>query len=88
MIAKAIGTVSSSGAKLRGNGYVGVRVLFTVCLNFVLFENSLALVEDVMHPVRCSTVCWVSTASLGCSFMPRVGAGVGWKKKKRIKGRS
>lgn len=30
MIAKAVGTVSSSGAKLRSNGYVGVRVLFTI----------------------------------------------------------
>jgi len=65
---------------LWGNGYVGVRVLFTVCLNFILVENSLGLVEDVMHPVRCSVVYLVSTASLGGSFMPRVGAGVAGKK--------
>lgn len=64
-----------------------MRVLFTVFLNFILFENSLALVEDAMHPVRCSMVFWVSTASLGHSFMPNVRAGVRWKKKK-IKGMS
>lgn len=39
--------------------------LFTVCLSSVLAENSLAPMEGVTPPVRCSAVCRVFAAALG-----------------------
>lgn len=59
-----MGAGSSSGAEPGGSGSAS---LFTVCLSSVLAENSLAPVEGVTPPLRCSTVRWVSAAALGAA---------------------